>query len=189
MKSITAIIILTASIALLYVYAWPQWQTVSDLQVKNQELKDAQLKAQELSKIRNNLVTQYNAIPLEEINKVGKVVPKQYNPVKLTADINALALRYGMVISGVTFMDQKEISSTGTGAVIEAPQATPYKVVEVAFSTEGQYRNLTLLIADLEKNLQLLDIKRVDINSVTSKEKSIPSNLDFKITLDTYWMN
>jgi Tfp pilus assembly protein PilO len=191
MKSLTAFIIIIISIALLGFYAWPQWQTVSVLQDKNTQLQDAQLKAQELSQLRNNLVTQYNSISREDIEKVGKVVPKQYDPVKLTADINAIAMRYGMVIKNVSFTKNTDISSTGTGAVVDAPPTTPYKVVTVAFSTEGSYKDFTLLLADLEKNLQILDIKNVDITakSVSVKDKVAPGSLDFKITLDTYWMN
>lgn len=189
MKSLTALIIIVVSISVLYFYAWPQWQSVSELQDKHAQLKDAQFKAQELSKLRNNLVTQYNAIPPEEIEKVNKVIPVQYNPVKLAADISSIALRNGMVIKNVSFVDKKDVSNPGDGSVVAAQPTTPYRVVEVLFSTEGQYKNFTLFLADLEKNLQILDISKVDIVRKTDSEKSPVSMLDFKITLDTYWMN
>lgn len=190
MKSLTAFIITTVSIALLAFYAWPQWQTVSSLQQKNTQLKDALSNAEKLTALRNELITRYNAIPSEEMVKVGKVVPKQYDPLKLTADINALAMRYGMVVKGATFINRAEISNPGTGAVVEAqPLVSPYKVVAASFSIEGQYKDFVLLLADLEKNLQILDVTNVDITSKSAKEKSGSASLDFKITLDTYWMN
>jgi len=189
MKSLTAIIIIVISIGLLYFYAWPQWQTVSELQAKHKQLQDAQFKAQELTKLRQNLVTQYNSIPPEEMEKVNKVVPVQYNPVKLAADLNSIALRNGMIIKNVSFVDKKDISDPGDGSVVAAQPKTPYRVVEVMFSTEGQYKNFTLLLADIERNLQILDIKKVDVVRKSDGEKSPVSTLDFKITLDTYWMN
>jgi len=189
MKSTTSFLIIVVSIAVLALYAWPQWQTVSALQDKHAELQDAQFKAQELTQLRNNLIAQYDAIPNEEIQKVRKVVPAEYNPIKLAADINAIALRQGMVVREVSFADTQDMSSTGDGSIVDAPPATPYKVVRVSLSTEGQYRNFISLISDLERNLQLLDITNVDIVTKTEGERGSLPVLDFKIILDTYWMN
>lgn len=189
MKSLTAFIIIAVSIALSAFYTWPQWQTVSSLKDKNTQLQDALEKANKLSQLRNDLLTAYNAIPPEEIERVGKVVPKQYDPIKLTADIQAIALQYGMVIKSTTFTDRSEVSNPGMGVVTEAPSATPYKVVSLSLSTEGQYKNFVLFLADLEKNLQILDVTHVDITPKSNQERGGVSMLDFKITLDTYWMN
>lgn len=190
MKSFTAFIIISISIALSAFYTWPQWQTVSTLQDKNTQLQDALEKANRLSKLRNDLKTQYDAIPTEEIEKVGKVVPVQYDPIKLTADIQSVALKHAMVIQDVTFTNRTDISNSGMGgAVTEAPPATPYKVVALNLSTKGQYKNFVAFLADLEKNLQILDVTKVDITAQSTQERGGVGVLDFKITLDSYWMN
>lgn len=189
MKSLTAFIIIAVSIGLSAFYTWPQWQTVSTLKDKYTQLQDALKKANQLSQIRNELITRYNAIPLEEIERVGKVVPADYNPITLTADIHAIALRYGMVIKSTSFADQTDSSNSNGGIVTEAPPVTPYKIVAVSFSTEGSYKNFLLFLTDLEKNLQILDITHVDITAKSAQERGGGGMLDFKITLDTYWMN
>lgn len=189
MKSITSLIIIVVSLALLYFYAWPQWQSVPELRSKHAALREAESKAQELSKLRNDLMTRYNAIPLEEMEKINKVVPVDYNPVVLAADISAMALRNSMVIKNVAFVDAAEVSNPNNGAVTEAPPQTPYKVVEVSFATEGQYKNFISLLSDLEKNIQILDIKKIDIMAKPSQDRGGVPSLDFKVTLDTYWIH
>lgn len=189
MKSTTMFLVVIVSIGLLVLYAWPQWQTVGVLQDKHTELQDAQLRVQELTQLRDGLVAQYESIPPEDVQRLKKVIPVEYNPIKLTADLNAIALRQGMVIREVTFVDKEGGSNTGDGSIVDAPPETLYKVVGVSFSTEGQYKNFTALLADLEKNLQILDIRAIDIATKSQADNISVPMLDFRITLDTYWMN
>ncbi len=193
MKRLTPLLFIIGAFVIAYLYTWPQWQATSGLKMKNQELKDAQQKAQQLKEIRDSLIAQYEAIPPSDLEKVSKVVPTQYNPIKLTADINAIALRHSMLVKDFSFVDKKETSEMTTGIIdptveVVVPES-PYKVVEFDFATEGQYKDLVVFLADLEKNLQLLDIKKVTVDSAASTDKPTSSRLTFKITLDSYWMN
>lgn len=193
MKKLPSLFFIIGAVIIVYFYAWPQWQNSKSLRMKNQELLDAQQKAQQLKQIRDSLVAQYQEISADDLEKVNKVVPQQYNPIKLTADINAIALRYGMLVKDFSFADKKETVEMTTGIIDPTAEVTipesPYKVVEFDFSTEGQYKDLVLFLRDLEKNLQLLDIKKVTIDSATTADKSNSSRLTFKIVLDSYWMN
>lgn len=193
MKSLRPFVILIIAIALVYFYAWPQWGSLTLLRARQVELQTALTKAEELTRIRNNLMEQYGAISPTDIEKIARVVPATYDPVKLVADVNAIGLRYGMVIRDVKLSDVSEVSATG--AVQAAGPAEPYIKRQLSFSTSGQYRNFISFISDLETSLQLMDLQKVEVTtsvrgvvqkSGVSEQSS--GALDFKVTLYTYWI-
>lgn len=193
MKSLRPFIILVLAIALLYLYAWPQWNVVAALRIREVELETALGKAQELTQIRNNLMEKYSTISREDTEKIARVVPATYDPVKLVADVNAIGLRYGMIIRDVKLANVTEISSTG--AVQAALPAEPYIKRQLSFSTSGQYRDLVSFITDLETSLQLMDLQKVEVTTKTqgvAQKVGAPQQssglLDFKVNLYTYWM-
>jgi len=193
MKTLRPFIILVIAIALLYLYAWPQWNAVAALRTREVELQTALTKAQELTQIRNNLMEQYEAISPEDTQKITRVVPATYDPVKLVADVNAIGLRYGMVIRDVRLSNVTEISTSG--AVQPAAPAEPYVKRQLSFSTSGQYRNFISFISDLETSLQLMDLQKVEVAASTqgpAQKVGAPQQpsgaLDFKVSLYTYWI-
>lgn len=187
MNGLKPLIVIAVAVALLYLYTWPQWNTVAALRARNVELQTALTKAQELNTLRNRLLDQYNAISPADTEKISKVVPAQYDPIKLVADINALAVRHGMLVRDVKIISPTQTSQTG--AVVTASPEEPYTKRELSFTTQGQYRNFISFLSELEVSLQLLDLEKVDI---TAAPKSSPTqsatNLDFKVTLNTYWI-
>lgn len=187
MKSLRPFIILALAAALLYFYAWPQWNKIATLRTQHVEVKSALSKAQEITQIRNQLNEQYNAISAADTAKIAKVVPAVYDPVKLIADINGLAVGYGMVIRGVAIVNPQEVSTSGA---IQAPApAEIYKKRQLSFTTAGQYRNFISFLSGLEQSLQLIDIERVEISAAqTTTKGSSAGTLDFKVTVDTYWI-
>ncbi len=194
MKSLKPFIVIVIAIALLYLYAWPQWDVVSLLRTREVELQTALGKAQELTQIRNNLMEQYNAITPLDTQKIARVVPAAYDPVKLVADVNAIGLRYGMVVKDVKLANVTEISTTG-GVQAAAP-AEPYIKRQLSFSTKGQYRNFISFITDLETSLQLMDLQKVEVTGSTqgpAQKVGAPQvssgALDFKVSLYTYWIH
>ncbi|MCX6703117.1 MAG: type 4a pilus biogenesis protein PilO [Candidatus Zambryskibacteria bacterium] len=189
MKNLIPFILIIFAAGMLYFYSFPEWKKTQSLKSKQTELNLALGQAQELKKIREELTVRYNAISPTESEKINKVIPARYDPIKLVADLNSLGLKYGMPVRDVSISAD---SFKETGGAIEAPApATPYKVVKLKFSVEGQYKNFYAFLSDIEKSLQLLGIQKVSVTTEkksNSKEASTGS-LGYEITLDTYWMN
>lgn len=196
MSSLRPFIIVVISIAALYFYAMPQWDRIGELKARNSEIQTALGKAQELNQIRTELMGQYNSISPENTAKIARVVPAVYDPVKLVADVNALALQYGMTIRDIKFADTVDVSATG--AIQAAAPAQPYIKRDISFTTKGQYRNFISFLSDVEQSLQLMDVQKIDISGGTQVQQtqgtqkpvagSTNGNLDFKVTLHTYWI-
>ncbi|MHB1316853.1 MAG: hypothetical protein ACYCZW_03285 [Minisyncoccota bacterium] len=190
MNSFRSTILIVVAVAVLYFYVRPQWSNVSVLKNQNTELVNALNKSKELTELRDKLLLEYKAVPEIDIQKIGRVVPKQYDPVKLVADINAIALKYGMSIKDVNINDSKA-DAYSSGAIQDKPVEEVYRKVELSFSTKSQYKVFIAFIEDLEKSLQLLDIQKVDISTEKENDKQQfgVNILNFKISLDTYWLN
>lgn len=186
MKSLTSFILIVVAGALMYVYAWPQWTNIQTLSLRQVELEGAVEKAKQIETIRQQLITQYESISPENSQKINRVIPAEFDPVKLIADINDVAVRYNLVIKETQL--EEESSNSNSGVVEEAGPVSPYKTIRLSFATSGQYRNFYSFVADIEKSLQLMDIQRISVAS-SQGQSGEAGNLDFNIILDTYWMN
>lgn len=186
MKSLTSLILIIIAGAVGYVYTWPQWQKIQALNERQAELTDALERAEQIDLIKRDLEVKYDTIALEDTKRINRVVPEKFEPIKLIADINDLAARYSLVVRGTTFAEESPDSSRGV--VKDVAPVAPYKIVTLSFGTSGQYRSLYSFISDLEKSLQLMDIKKVSIAPAQDSESSRGA-LDITLTLDTYWMN
>ena len=186
MKSLTSLILIVIAVAVGYIYTWPQWQKIQVLNERQAELTDALERAQQIDLIKQDLEMKYNTIAPEDTKKINRVVPEKFEPIKLIADINDLAARYNLVIRETKFAE--ESSDSSSGVVEDIAPVAPYKIVTLSFNTSGQYRSLYSFISDLEKSLQLMDIKKVSV-APSQESESSRGGLDITITLDTYWMN
>jgi Tfp pilus assembly protein PilO len=196
MNTLRPFIIIGIAIGLVYLYAWPQWNAIGLLRTRNLELQTALGKAEELAQIRNRLMDQYNAISPTDTEKIARVVPEKYDPVKLVADVNAIGLGYGMIIRDVKL--SSVTAAATTGAIQDAPPIEPYVKRQFSFSAVGQYRNFISFITDLETSLQLMDLHKVEVSAApvgaTPKtgtgSQTVPQSgsLEFKVTLYTYWI-
>lgn len=185
MKSLKPFIIIILGIALAYLYTWPQWNKMAALRVHELELSQALTKAQELTVIRDRLIAQYDTISPADTEKIKKVVPETFDPVKLVADLNSVATTYGMVVRDVKISPQKAPETNGV--IQTAPPVEIYKKNTVSFGVQGTYRNFIAFLGDLEKSLQLLDIEKIEVDSGQKTTKdAVNTSLNFKIFLHTY---
>lgn len=182
MKTSTSILILVIAITLSFFYVKPQYDKLNLLKFEYAQYEDALNKAKELKVVRDQLLEKYKSIPDEDIDKLKKVVPEKYNPIKLVADLNGIAGKYGMVLSDVTIKENNQVASINEGP----ENISLYKIVSVDFSTKGSYENFILILKDLENNVQLADVKTLAVSPLKEGEKSI--GLNFKVSVDTYWL-
>jgi Tfp pilus assembly protein PilO len=183
-KNLTPILLILLVVGLWFVYIKPEYDTILALRDKKAVYDTALADSKEIKALRDSLVQQYNAIPQSDLEKLKRVVPEKYDPVKLVADINNIGLQYGFQISKVKINEPLPVPVSDGSATDNSN--TPYKIVSISFSTEGQYQNFVNFLQDLEASRQLIDIRRLGIGSVV--EKSGVTKLSFDIMVDTYWI-
>lgn len=179
MKNSTAFILILISAGLFYTFINPEYKGIGDLKMKSNEYKDILASVSDLTSKRDDLLVKYQAIPKEEIDRLGKVLPNNVDTVRLALDFDTIASRYGISIKDIKTTDTKTDNSS---TIVQASEAKPFETVNVSFSFISSYDNFRHFMHDIEQSLRIIDIS--SLSFVTSE-----NNLnDYKITIETYWV-
>jgi Tfp pilus assembly protein PilO len=184
MRYLFLLIVIVASIGVFVAFVNPRFRQISALRATvasyTQELQTAnQLKAS-----REQLIATYNSIQKSDLDNLSTLLPDNVNNIRLVIQINALALKDNLsTVKNVNY--NAAASDSATPAEAGAPQG-PYGTFQMSFETTGPYKNFLAFIADMEKNLRLIDITSATFAPVT--EASSVDNQDYKVTLNTYWL-
>jgi len=180
MRSLMPILLITVSLALFYVFIDPRLEVVRDLVEEENQYQEAILKAEELMVVRDQLLSQYNSIPDSDLNRLERIVPDSVNFVKLVADIDSIGGNHGIVPKGINIAEVLD-QSLGIG---DPASLKPYLSSTISFSFISSYEDLVSFLTDLEKSLQMIDIKSITF----SAEGENRGLYTFNVSFDTYWL-
>ncbi len=153
---------------------------VRDLLKQRSDYQTALANIEEVKQLRDSLESQYNDLSQDNIARLEKVIPQNLNIVKLTADLDALAGKRSMSLRNVRVTEQASDNSVG----ITAKENKPYKTTTMSFSVLGSYSNFVSFLRDIEKSLQLIDVRAVNM-----KTGGTSTNImQFDVTVQTYWI-
>ena len=188
MSNIISIFLLIASVGIFFGYINPTYGAVTGEQnIKNRSVQelweesgrytDALNKTREIEKARVGLLERYNAIPLEDRERLEKLLPDHIDSVRLIIDINNAAAQYGMTLKNINLTNADE--GTTAGSVALGPQQKRFKPVGLKFNVSGSYDEFRSFVRDMEKSLRLVDVTGM---TFTSNEKEY----NFSVTISTY---
>lgn len=184
MKTALPYILIAVSIGLFYLHIDPRYTEVRNLQTQKGEYVAAIEKAKQLEEQKNTILATYNNLPKADLSRLSRLLPEKLNTVKLVADMDGIAGKYGISISGVKVTEEaadrdQSISSGGT------PQ--PYKTTVVFFKFKSSYDNMTAFLKNLEQSLQLIDIQSISFEVSDGKTPDSSSGLnDYQVSFQTY---
>ena len=188
MSNFISIVLLIASLAVFWGYIHPTYgaftgmqdlstRSIKELVEERTRYSDALQKTQEIEDVRKGLLSRFNAIPLEDRERIEKLLPDHIDSVRLIIDVNNIASQYDMTLRNISLVDsdsQAAESSVGIG-----PQDTLFKGVGLKFNVAGSYDNFRSFLRDLEQSLRLVDVRTV---SFIAQDNSY----DYSVTLLTY---
>lgn len=164
------------------VYTDPAYQAAKELQAQVDSYDNALTKSKELIKVRDQLLTKRNALQIEDLQKLGKMLPDNVDNIRLIIDIDNMAAKRGVPLKDVTLGEISD-STTARDPLAVAESGSPVGSVALTFTVSTTYENLLALIADLEHSLRVVDIE--EISFATGETSSI---VDYTITVRTYWL-
>src|SRR3989344_518415 len=181
-RNLLPLLLIAVSVALFYLHIDPRYQDVKALSDEKSQYVQALTKAGELKNVATELLGKYNNISQDNLLKLEKLVPDTLNTVKLVADINAIAGKYGIALEGIRVTEK----TSDSAQQVETGENSPkYNTATVSFSFSATYENLTLFLTDLEKSLQIVDIKSVDFDSDVENTNA---SYDYSVSFQTYWL-
>lgn len=183
MKSITPVLLIVISIGLFYLHISPRYERVQTLRTEQSQYNDALDRVDELAISRDQLLTKYNDFSQDNLARLERFIPDKVNTVKLIADIDGVAGRHGIAIRSVTTTDQ-DIDNAQSISTSPSDEK-PYKTTQISFRFTATYPNLVLFLKDLEKSLQMVDVKMVSFQVPQGNQNSSGLS-EYQIAIHTY---
>ncbi|MEK7461487.1 MAG: type 4a pilus biogenesis protein PilO [Patescibacteria group bacterium] len=179
MKNNTAIVLLILSIGLFYTFTNGQYQEVKMLHALSSEYKNVLQNVAAIVELRDRLHAAYETLPVEEIERINKVLPDNIDTVRLAMDLDSMASRYSISLDSIKV--EEEIAE-GADLVVLPEQTKVYKKALVSLEFVSSYANFIRLLPDIEKSLRIMDIKSV---SFKANESGL---YEYKVAVETYWL-
>lgn len=179
MRTIFSIIMLLASIGGFVVYTIPTYADVKTIGVQKTEYLDLLQSARTLAEKRDQLLQIYNSISPDEIARLEKMLPQNPDNVKLILEIDALAKNQALALQNVKIKEATDTNSKNKTAKANADIGT----LTLEFTTVGPYAGYVNFINILEKNLRIMNIKKVSFLAPDDK-----ANYQYQTTVETYWV-
>ncbi len=193
MSNLISIFLLIASVGIFLGYVNPTYggvtgatvledKSIAELKVQRDEYADALEKTREIEQVRTGLLEKYNHIPLEDRERLERLLPDHIDSVRFIIEVNNVASKYGMTLKniGLTDSDASKKGITVTTAGTIGPQEQHFKPVGLKFNVSGSYDNFRAFLKDLELNLRLVDVVAVTFNA---GKEDLP---DYSVTVSTY---
>ena len=187
MQNFLALILFAASIWGFLGYIEPRYREVLDLKQEKAKYEEALDNAREVDIIRNKLMADYRGVADSDLERISKMIPDGVDNVRLVIDIDGIAKRHGMFLSGIKVEEGKNEKSSLPPGETQVPNSFGYNNLFLSFSVSGQYDNIKGFVKDLDRSLRAVDIETIAISSKKEEEK-IGSDLSASIRLVTYWL-
>ena len=182
MKFSLPFIIIAISLGMYFFYINPTVAEIKTLSSKKVEYNNALVGAGELKAKRDDVLTQYNNISADNIDKLNKIIPATFNSVLFANDVNSIASGDGMSIKDFK-VDEPTTDLRDT--ILSQSQNNLYKTTVITFSVIGQYSQFLKFIGSLESSLRLVDIVGLSVKTLGG-QKSGDSPLQFLLEMNTY---
>jgi len=180
MKTIVSITLIICAGLVFFLFTNGQVQEVQVLRAEEKRFDDALDRSKELISLRDALLAKYNAIPTEDLKKINALLPDSVDTVRLIIEINGIAARHGMTLLNISVGD---VSNDAGGGRL-GPNGTPFGNVALSFQVTATYDRFRDFLADLERNLRILDVA-----SVSFGEANVATGFtNYGVSFNTYWM-
>lgn len=179
MNKVASLTLVILAIGLFYVVTSPQYRDAQELSGLASEYRNVIDNVDMISDSRDGLILSYEQIPAADKERLTKALPENVDAVGLARDLDGIAGQHGFTISSV------EIES-GAGrnaeSIVLPEYEADYERVTVSFTFITNYENFASFLADLEKSLRIMDVKRVSFQVGESEL------YEHRVVVETYWL-
>lgn len=181
MKSLAPLIIIVICAGMYFVYIQPTGSEVKSLSSEKNGYINILTKTRELTQKREDILTVYNEIPAEDIDRLRKIIPETFSPILFLNDLSEMVKRYGMTVGNFKTNEPK----SETRNVIIQSQGDAYKTTVVTFNLVGTYNQFLNVLRDLESSLRLIDVVGINVRSANARSTG-ETPLEYLLEVKTY---
>ncbi len=181
MKSLFSLILIIASVAVFVVLIRPKYESLQQARLEVASSASNLETASKVAESREALINTYNSISKSDLDNLKALFPDSVNNIRLIIQINSLATKNGLsLLRNVDYQTDQQATTPDTAK-------RPYGEFSISFQTTGQYKNFLTFLADLERNLRLVDVTSVEFSGIEGPQ-ALAGSITYKVTLKTYWL-
>lgn len=177
--------------AIFFFYTKPAYDQVRTLKAQIAQYNQALEKANELQRLKQELLARYNAFNPADVERLGKLLPDHVDNVRLLLDLDNLAASHSLALRNVAISGptdpQTEQPTVDANAVI-AENAQAYDSLTFKFNTQGTYPTFMTFMEDLERSLRIVDLVSLSLQRAATDAKSAEPVYSYDVTIRTYWL-
>ena len=184
-KTVFSVVACVVAIGIFFFYTKPTYDSVQGTQEEIASYNAALDKAAELQKLKQELLSRYNAFSPEHIDRLQKLLPDHVDNVALILDFDSVAARYGLSLENV------DVSTPASGAAnqgVIGGSGMHSDSITMKFSTAGTYTNFKDFLHGIEASLRVVDLVSLSLlpqNASTPQGEPI---YRYDVILRTYWL-
>ncbi len=196
-KNLTALILIILAVGIYFTFTSKRIPELQGIRTVNLEYKKALNNADNLIKIRDKILKEYNAIPpIDIVDRLNKMVPDNMDNVRLIIDVkDDLARKRGLELKDIVTSSPEVKTETINRSPEQRPN-TPeefsqvaekkYGEVTMSFSVTSSYQKMLDFLQDIESSLRLMDITKLSVTPGEDEEEKDMYN--FSVEIKTYWL-
>lgn len=185
-RTLFALLGVGGAVALFLLYTKPAYDGVQALQAENESYDLALEKAAELQRLKQSLLSRYNAFNPADIERLHKLLPDHVDNVRLILDLDTLASRHNLSIQNMVVSRPGNEETSGRSVI--GPSRSAYDSVTLSFATAATYEQFQTFLTDLEDSLRIVDLVSLSIDGGNTGQSGGEPVYAFSITLRTYWL-
>lgn len=187
MKQVTPFLIMLVCVAMYFVYIKPELVVIDGKKAEYDKYKTVIDEIKEIKTLRDDLASKYESISPEDLNKLDKIIPKEFDPVLFANDINTLIAKHSLKVASLRI----EYQRNNEGGITDNTQIgdSTYRTINSSFSVSGDYDKLFEFLKELESSLRIIDVTNLSVKSgvVSNSTDKNPKNIfTYDIKLKTY---
>lgn len=176
------LVLIAAAVGLFVLYTNPAYQTIKTLSAQAASYDDALNKSAELRSLRDKLLATRASFSNDDVQKLAHVLPDNVDNIRLIIDINNIASRHHLTLTGV------ELGSTSSGskqgsAVAVGPSGSSVGSVAVGFGVTASYDDFLSFVTDLEHSLRIVDVTKIAFTAGAGNLNT------YTLEIRTYWLH
>lgn len=181
MRTVITLLLVVVAVVLFFAFTKPTFDGTKKIEAQIGQYNLALDKATELQRLKQSLLSRYNAFSPADVDRLHKLLPDHVDNVRLVLDLDTLASRHGLALQNVVVSPAAKTSGTEITAL--GPDVQPYDSLMLSFATIGGYEQYVRFLDDLEHSLRIVDVQSLKMDAAADT-----GIYRFDMTLRTYWL-
>ncbi len=175
-KNAIATLLILGAVGVFFMWTRPFLEEIGQLSYEKKIVNETLESSRELINLRDDIVSNFNIISSEDLNRFSKILPSESDKNKLMVQLSNTANLTGVIIEKLEMREQERKGLGGTPLGDD-----PYNILELEIDLLGTYEGFFSFLEETEKSLRLVDIDHINFSS---SEEGL---FEFTIKGETYF--